>query len=60
MYAGYESDSTISMLVNAGSPENYVIIEESVTKTRRYDRDTMARQEKSQMEVMMEMLFKMR
>ena len=45
MYAGYKSDSTISMLVNAGSPENYVIIKESVTKTRRYDRDTMARQE---------------
>ena len=51
---------TVPLASTSGSPEQYYVVEERVTHTRRYDKGSMARQEKSQMDTMMEMFMKMR
>ena len=59
-FQGYESDSGISTFVNVGSPQGLVRLAEGGSRKKVEKVDKMAHQEKSQMEVMMEMFVKMR
>ena len=56
----YASDSGISTFVNVGSPERYSIAEVPENSVRRKSGLEMARQEKMQLEAMIEMFAKMR
>ena len=59
-FQGYTSDSGISTSVNVGSPERYNTVEVPENSMRRKSGLGMARQEKIQLEAMMEMFAKMR
>ena len=60
-YIGYDSDSAISsIVVSEVGASKYYLQEESTTHVRKYDSGKMAKQDKSPLDNMMELLIKMR
>ena len=59
-FQGYKSDSGVSTFVNIGSPERYLLEQEVIVSKQARKVESMAKQKKSQMEVMMEMFARMR
>ena len=57
-FEGYKSDSGVSTFVNVGSPERYLVAQQR--KPSQDKVEEMAKQDQSQMEVMMQKFIKMR
>ena len=59
VYTGSDSDSGLSGFVGENDTTVLYLHDETITHTRRYSKENMARQEKTQMESIMEMFLKM-